>query len=314
MKPIYKCIATRIVPRNKDGVVWDSFVLDLYCKETGKTVSRWLNCYKTPKGNYAVKHNSDFAKLYRLVFGKNPSKRFSKAHQLLPHFTGELFHVAEPIPAICKKTGMPYLKTSHIEPVSPILTDEWTEDGRLIPSKKGKKQSRTQKKAGDGKSLEAANSVVLKPISITVNEVVTTRLQDGDEEATTRLHDGDDKTLQTAKTLGLEVDFNHAKKLSFSSEKAYTLTPVISESKIIDSDLRENILEFYEEANSLALKPISITVDESINQTGLHAPISLKFFNLKTAFPQHEDESTDEYFDRIIFETNPFNEIADEEF
>lgn len=119
----------------------DVFVLELTSECTGKSLIKFFNVDKTLKSNYTVKHNSDFAKLYRVTTGENPIPRFSRADQLLSHLIGYEF-VAEFINAI-SSAGIPYFKVTNLQPVIPIVTFEWFPTGQLKAKKRRRKQKVT---------------------------------------------------------------------------------------------------------------------------------------------------------------------------
>ncbi len=50
-----------------------------------------INTDSVKRESLKVHRQGDFAKLYRLVFGDNPVKRFSDAESLIRHFRGHLF-------------------------------------------------------------------------------------------------------------------------------------------------------------------------------------------------------------------------------
>lgn len=80
-----ECIGTRIGEIPTKGGVKPVFVVELHTDEISAPIIKYFNCDSQTKGRYTVPHNSDFAKLYRLTLGQNPTKRFSEAHKLLTH-------------------------------------------------------------------------------------------------------------------------------------------------------------------------------------------------------------------------------------
>jgi hypothetical protein len=129
-----ECIDTKIGSIYTAGGNSPLLIMELYAEPNNATLTKFFNCQSKTKGCYTVPHNSDFAKLYRLTFGENPTKRFSKAHQLLGHFLGCRFFVGYET-AASKKNGS-YRKVTHIEPEKPILNDAWVATGALKKSRK----------------------------------------------------------------------------------------------------------------------------------------------------------------------------------
>lgn len=139
-----ECINTKIALIDIQGIKRPVFLLELIT-EDGRLVIKYLNVKKLRSGNYSVQKQSDFAKLYRLAFGDNPSKRFSKSQQLLPHFNGMKFITT--FEEALSTNGTKYFKAKKLEPINPIITAEWTSTGQL----KGK--SRRRYKTQNVKSL-----------------------------------------------------------------------------------------------------------------------------------------------------------------
>lgn len=185
-----ECIGTRIGAIFTDGGKKPVFIMELRNEAINEPLIKYLNCNSTTKGNYKVPHNSDFAKLYRLTIGDNPTKRFSKAHQLLNHFWGRWF-IARYENAELKK-GQHYLKVTHIEPETPARNNAWTLGGTL--KKTTKKIPFLPPENGD--------------------EVATPRRRSGEIMAKNRRQVGDDETPQAAISLGLEPDFHPTKRLN----------------------------------------------------------------------------------------------------
>ena len=140
-----ECINTKIALINIKGIKRPVFILELIT-EDGRLVIKYLNVKKLRSGNYSVQKQSDFAKLYRSAFGVNPSKRFSKSQQLLPHFNGMKFITT--FEEALSTNGTKYFKAKKLEPINPIITAEWTSTGQL----KGK--SRGHYKTQNVKSLK----------------------------------------------------------------------------------------------------------------------------------------------------------------
>lgn len=106
-------------------------VLILEFENGTEKATEFFNAKRTPKGNISVKPNSNFAKLYRLTTGTNPSHRFTRANKLLCHFIGHYFY-CKTKDAIDKKTGVIYQSITAISPVNKHLSDDWSSTGTLI--------------------------------------------------------------------------------------------------------------------------------------------------------------------------------------
>ena len=184
------CIGTRIGAIFTAGGEKPVFIMELHNEAINEPLIKYLNCNSTTEGNYKVPHNSDFAKLYRLTIGDNPTKRFSKAHQLLSHFLGHRF-IAKYQNAHLKK-GQQYLKVTRIEPETPARNNAWTLDGTL--KKTTQKIPFQPPKNGD--------------------EVATLRRRSGEIMSKNRRQVGDGETPQAAISLGLEPDFHPTKTLN----------------------------------------------------------------------------------------------------
>jgi hypothetical protein len=115
-----------------------SFKFELMNVLSGEIAILYFNAV-VGKNSYKVHPNSKFAKLYRLDIGENPRKRYCKAHQLRSHFIGKELR--------CKtedaqySNGDYYNKVIEVEPVSPIVTDEWTSTGKLKGKCRGRYKS-----------------------------------------------------------------------------------------------------------------------------------------------------------------------------
>lgn len=107
------------------------FILDFIIDGTEQLVTKFFNVRKSPKGDYAIPHDSDFAKLHRLVTGQCKKARYSRAQQLLKHMVGHNY-IVEYGPAESSKK-LPYMKATKVKPVEPIITDQWYPSGRLLP-------------------------------------------------------------------------------------------------------------------------------------------------------------------------------------
>jgi len=126
-------VAEISTPAGKKSV----FIMGLVLLDTGVTLIKYLNVEKTPKGNYAIKHNSDFAKLYRLVIGDNPTARYSRARSLLSHLKSHQF-IAKFQDTKAAQVEH-YFKVTSLIPANPIVTDERFESGTLRAKKKVQK-------------------------------------------------------------------------------------------------------------------------------------------------------------------------------
>ncbi|MDI1276708.1 hypothetical protein [Methylobacter sp.] len=221
-----ECIGTRVGTIKTRGGMKQVFIVEL--EKTvgrGKPLVKFFNAEMTAKGNLKVHRDSDFAKLYRLATGTNPVSRYSRADQLLKHLNG-LFFVAEEF----ELTKDFFKVTSALMPQNPIIGPEWTKSGSLR-----KQQKKPRKKPdSDGKTL-----------------------------AKDWQNFGNDKTLQTAKTLGLEPVLNPTVKLPASDTIPQYHVPTHDEKELLE------------------------TLGEDGSITVWHAP-------------QQSNETLDRYFDRII--------------
>lgn len=125
------CVNTKIGNIAVPGGVKPVLILEL-ATDGGEILIKYFNVSQTEKDNYTVPRNSDFARLYRLTTGQNPSARFSRADRLLSHFFGYEFN-AEYVPALDKKNNQ-YLKVTAIRPCAPVDSDAWTITGHLRKS------------------------------------------------------------------------------------------------------------------------------------------------------------------------------------
>lgn len=131
-----ECIATTkseklITPQGKSKpVLACSFVLKLVEIATGEEITCYLKYNKSPKGNAAVKHDGKFAMLYRLTIGDDPRKRYSEAQYLVNHFRGHKFLASYVIANTAENYA--YRKSASIKPAEPIVTDAWTNTGKLL--------------------------------------------------------------------------------------------------------------------------------------------------------------------------------------
>lgn len=164
-----ECIQWKQSISNINGIIQHSFVLDLCVVDTGEMLVKYLNCNSSTPNRYTVPHNSDFAKLYRLALGSNPTKRFSDAQYLVGHFLDCRF-IAQCKTAV-GKNKIAYSKVVSLRPEKPILSDAWTSTGMVKKTRKG-----------SHKPVESPWNIL--GLSL------------------------DDKTLQTSNSLGMEGVFN----------------------------------------------------------------------------------------------------------
>lgn len=134
-KTLVQCVETRIATIRVGAGIKPIFVLDLM-SETGEIFTKFFGVDRTPAGNYTVKKNSDFAKLYRLTIGRNPAGGFFRCDRVLDHFLGHYFLVDYQL-ATSKNKG-DYLKVTSITPQNPVVTDAWTLTGQLIKKVRAK--------------------------------------------------------------------------------------------------------------------------------------------------------------------------------
>jgi hypothetical protein len=145
MIAICECVDVRIVTvKGKEGKR-PAFILELYSEESKVTLNKYLGAKLTKGGNYSVKRNSDFARLYRLTIGNNPQRGFSTAQRLLKHFLGCRFMVEF---EAAKLFGNQYLKVIHIEPVNPVFSNEWSRLGAVSERCRASPMVKAEREAG----------------------------------------------------------------------------------------------------------------------------------------------------------------------
>jgi hypothetical protein len=132
------CVDVRKGAINVGNVLRPVFIMQLHSDGIELQIIKFFNAKWTKAGNYTVRHNSDFAKLYRLTVGENPTKRFSEAQKLMKHFLGHSF-IIEGEQVMQNRSGA-YLKVDKIKPVDPIKSDSWDETGgqKHVPKRRGK--------------------------------------------------------------------------------------------------------------------------------------------------------------------------------
>jgi hypothetical protein len=144
-----QCANTRIVWITAKSSKRPVFVVELISPE-GEIFTKFFNVNMTPKGNYSVHHNSDLAKLYRLVTGTNPQKRLSRCDQLLKHLVGHYFFIRYEL-ADCKSAGN-YMRVKSIKPEFSIIGDNWTVTGHLTKNvriNQGEKSAKSRRIIGE---------------------------------------------------------------------------------------------------------------------------------------------------------------------
>lgn len=138
------CIDTRLGTISTKAGERLVFILELLILETEQTVTKFFNVRKTPKGEYSVPHDGDFAKLHRLTTGQYKKARYSRSQQILGHLIAYDF-IVEYVNAQSSH-GQPYFKAKKIEPVEPIFTDQWYTSGKIKPKKKSSKNRTSNNK------------------------------------------------------------------------------------------------------------------------------------------------------------------------
>jgi len=109
-----------------------SILLECF-SDDGEKYVLYFNAISNKK-RYAVKHNSKFAHLYRLVVGVNPVKRYSHVEQLIKHLVGYEIHVQKS--EVKYDNGSTYNKIILCSPVKSRSSTEWDKTGRLKPKTK----------------------------------------------------------------------------------------------------------------------------------------------------------------------------------
>jgi hypothetical protein len=234
--------------------------------ESGEIINKFFNVTKTQKGNYTVGHNSDFAKLYRLTTGENPTARFSRADRLLKHLLGYEF--------VCEydqsawTDGTECLKVRNIRPLNPVQNNEWTITGNLKQKIKVKTR-KTHKISNVKMAMECQKN--------------------DNNLATDWQCFGNDKSLEAAKTLGLEHDFD----FSVSVQQYDGIKPY-------HSNKDNNIYTHTREDENLIDAEYSVTENKPKSNTQ-------KIIKSETetlfVYQQMQDETIDDYFDRVLDES-----------
>ena len=155
-----ECIDTRIGNISTAGGRKPVIIMQLQNEAIPEPLIKYFNCNLSDAGNHSVSKKSDFANIYRCTLGSNPTKRFSKAQQLIKHLSGYWFIAS--YEQAQSRSRKQYFKVTHIKPEAPARNDAWTLDGTL---KKVAKNSPFQTpENGDGETLEASNSLGLEAV------------------------------------------------------------------------------------------------------------------------------------------------------
>ena len=197
-----ECIDTRIGNIPTAGGVKPVFIMQLQNEAIPEPLIKYFNCSRSKSGNHTVPHNSDFAKIYRSTLGDNPTKRFSKAHQLISHLSGYWFIAS--YESAQSRSLKQYLKVTHIKPENPARNDAWTHDGSL-------------KKAVKNPPIQTPENG---------DEMATDWRQSGEKMATDWRRHGDGETLEASNSLGLEAVFHPTKKRPNQGKTTNTLSHV----------------------------------------------------------------------------------------
>jgi hypothetical protein len=261
-----ECIDTRIGTISTAGGVKPVFIMQLHNETIDEPLIKYFNCNLSNAGYYSVPHNSDFAKIYRTTIGTNPTKRFSKSHQLISHLSG--FWFVASFERAHLRNRKHYLKVTHIKPNAPVRNDAWTLDGSL---KKAVRNLPFQtNKNGD--------------------EMVTSRRQSGETMTMDWRRSGDSEMLEAYKSLGLEAVFHPTKKRPDQGKITNTLDHVC------DADLFVNLTDtaqgFYNERLNVLLKNFGFESPEaeSIAMRDVEIKFGQTAFLLKPVSLQTHDE------------------------
>ena len=262
-----ECIDTRIGTIKTAGGVKPVFIMQLQNEAIPEPLIKYFNCNLSDAGNHTVQHNSDFAKIYRSTLGDNPTKRFSKAHQLISHLSGYWFIAS--YERAQSRSRKQYLKVVHIEPETPARNDAWTLDGTL---KKAAKNSPFQTpKNGD--------------------EVATDWRQSGDKVATDWRQSGDGETLEASKPLGLEAIFHPTKKRPDQGKTTNTLDHVCDAQLFVN--LTDTAQGLYNERLNVLLKNFGFESPEA--ETLAMQAVSTKYGQAAYLSKQISQQNNDEW-------------------
>lgn len=254
-KPIScECISTRIGAIFTAGGDKPVFIMELHAEAISEPLIKYFNCNTTTKNRYTVSSNSDFAKLYRLTVGENPTKRFSEAKHLLSHFLESRFFANYEQASL--KNGTPYFKVTQIMPELPCKNDRWTANGTL------KKVSKKSKKPPPEIPAEHRKSTGQLPDYYRIN---TGQVPD-------------DETPQAAISLGLEPVFNPTKTLPIQGKTTYTLDHTPDGEFLFNPEA----LTFYNDRLDVLLNHFEFEKSEA---EALAKQATLMQFSEKTAMP-----------------------------
>ena len=225
---ICQCTATRTGTIPTAGGRRPVFIMEFENETFEENIIKFFGCNLSEAGNHSVPHNSDFAKLYRTTIGSNPTKRFSKAHQLLPHLSSYYFAINYKL--VEPSRSIPYLKVTRIKPESIVRNDAWTLNGTL---KKIPKNS-------PFKTLKNGDKVAIN------------RRRTGETMATDWRQVGDGETLDDANLLGLDAVFHPINKRPNQGKTINT------QDHVCDAQLFVNLTDtaqgFYNERLNVLLK------------------------------------------------------------
>ena len=223
-----ECIDTRIGTISTAGGVKPVFIMQLHNETIDEPLIKYFNCNLSNAGYYSVPHNSDFAKIYRTTIGTNPTKRFSKSHQLISHLSG--FWFVASFERAHLRSRKHYLKVTHIKPNAPVRNDAWTLDGSL--KKAVRNLSFQTNKNGD--------------------EMVTSRRQSGETMVMDWRRSGDGEMLEASTSLGLEPVLYPTTKLPNQGKTTNTQDQVCN--GLLFDNLTARAQGFYNERLNVLLK------------------------------------------------------------
>lgn len=181
----YQCIDARTGMMKAGTVTKPVLILELMSTHDESTAIKYFQCELIGNGFYSAPRQGDFAKLYRITFGTDPGRRFSKSQQLIKHFLGVTFYCEINL-ATYKKTGECYQKVVDIKPVENQKSELWTSTGTKLKKPRnsqntldkklethwkptGNRLETDWKPLGNAKSLQPAETLGLQPFSIPLN-------------------------------------------------------------------------------------------------------------------------------------------------
>ncbi len=138
----YQCIDARTGIMKNGSVTKPVLILELMSTYDESTAIKYFQCKLIGNGFYSAPRQGDFANLYRITFGTDQGRRFSKSQQLIKHFFGVTFYCETKL-ATNKKTGECYQKVVDIKPVEIQKSEHWTSAGTKL-----KKPRNSQKTLG----------------------------------------------------------------------------------------------------------------------------------------------------------------------